>query len=95
MPYILTLWNQPKAIKLWVSVQYHIVIDICCVDTDFGSTDQRSDFCGQWFGFKKNKIFVQNFFNAIQWRKWTFLFDVRLKQLAGGPNGTHISNTHQ
>jgi hypothetical protein len=93
--YTLTLRNQRPAIKYPIGVHYHNVIDICCVDTNFGSTHQRSHSCGQRFGCKKNKIFGQNFFNAIQWRKLTFPLDVRFKRLAGGPNGTHISNTHQ
>ena len=45
-PIQLTLWNQWPAIKLPIGVHYHILIDICCVDTDFGSTHQRSHFCG-------------------------------------------------
>ncbi len=92
--YTLTLWNQRPAIKLPIGVHYHIVIDICCVDTNFGSTDQRSHFCGQRFGCKKIKSLAKNLLNAIQWTKLTFLLDVRFKRLAGGPNGTHISNTH-
>ncbi len=51
--YTLTLWNQRSAIKLPIGVNYHIVIDICCVNTDFGSTDWRSHFCGQQFSCKK------------------------------------------
>jgi hypothetical protein len=92
--YTLTLWNQRSAIKSPIGVHNHIIIDMCCVDTDFGSTDRRSHFCSQRFGCKKIKSLVKNFFNAIQWRKLTFLLDVRFKRLAGGSNGTHISNTH-
>jgi hypothetical protein len=94
MAYTLTLQNERPVIKLPIGVHYHIFIDICCADTDFGSTDQRSGFCGQRFGFKKIKSLVENFFIAIQLRKLTFLLDVRFKRLADGPNGTHISNTH-
>ncbi len=45
-PIKLTLWNQRPAIQLPIGVHYHIDIDICCVDTNFGSTHQRSHFCG-------------------------------------------------
>ncbi len=92
-PIQLTLWNQRPAIKLPIGVHYHILIDICCVDTDFGSTHQKSHICGQRFVFKKIKSLVknlfENFLNAIQWTKFTFLLYVCFKRLAGGPNGTH------
>ncbi len=52
-PIQLTLWNQRPAIQLPIGVHYHIVTDICCVDTDFGSTHQRSHICGQRFCCKK------------------------------------------
>ncbi len=64
--YTLTLQNERPVIKLPIGVHYQIFIDICCVDTDFGSTDQRSRFCGLWFGCKKIKSLFKNFFNAIQ-----------------------------
>ncbi len=52
-PIQLTLWNQRPAIQLSIGVHYHILIDICCVDTNFGSTHQKSHICGQRFGCKK------------------------------------------
>ncbi len=66
MAYTLTLQNERPVIKLPIGVHYHIFIDICCVDTDFGSTDQRSGFCGQRFGCKKIKSLVKIFLIAIQ-----------------------------
>ncbi len=59
MAYTLTLENQRQVIKLPIGVHYHILIDTYCVDTDFGSTDQRSVFCGQRFGCKKIKSLVK------------------------------------
>jgi hypothetical protein len=38
--YTLTLENERPAIKLPIGAHYRIFIDICCVDTDFGSTHQ-------------------------------------------------------
>jgi len=59
--YTLTLWNERPAIKLPISVHYHNGINIYCVDTDFGSTDQRSDLCEQQFVCKKIKPLVKLF----------------------------------
>ncbi len=61
MAYTLTLENERPVIKLPIGVHYHIFIDMCCVDTDFGSTEQRSGFCGQRFGCKKIKSRVKIF----------------------------------
>ncbi len=96
-PIQLTLWNQRPTIKLPIRIHYHIVIDTCCVNTNFGSTDQRSHFCGQRFAWKKIKTFGQNFFQIFSMlsngQNWLFYCTCALN---GWPAGRteHIFRTH-
>jgi hypothetical protein len=91
--YTLTLWNQRPAIKLPIGVHYHIVIDIYCVDINFGSTHQRSDFYGQRFGCKKIKSLVKIFSMLSNGENWLFYW---MCALNGWPAGSteHIFRTH-
>ncbi len=59
------------------------------VDTDFGSTDQRSDFCGQWFGCKKIKSMVK-LFQCYSMVKIDFSNGCTLRTV-DGPNGHNLS----
>jgi hypothetical protein len=81
--YTSTLQNQRPVIKLPIGVHYHISIDICCVDTDFGSTDQRSGFCGQRFGCKKIKSLIK-IFSMLSKEKIDFSIGCAL-QMVGRP----------
>ena len=91
--YTLTLWNQRPAIKSPMGVHYHNVINICCVDMDFGSTDQRSDLCGKWFVCKKIKSVVKIFSMLSNGENWLFYWMCALSGWPAGRMG-HIFRTH-